>query len=128
MRAYKRASQAPLTARPMRQITPLDQGAALMDGSGPFAMQMAQQEQAMMAQQQARAEQQAMMEQEEANSAEEQMLEMLKSQKDELSKSNRVKQLVLSIEDEIAKQVELDARMAESPTAMERLRQLLEGM
>ena len=114
-------AHTPLTAMPMRRISPLDQGAALMDGKGPFALQQAQQEQAMLAQQQQMAQQEEV-------SAEEQLLESLKAQKDGLSKSNKVKELALAIEDELQKQAELNARLSETPSAVERLKQLIEEM
>lgn len=113
-------AQTPMSARPIRKLNPLEQGGALMDGQGPYALQQAQQDQATAAQQ-------AQMEAEQAaqTDPEEQALEALKQQKDQLSKSNKVKELSLSIEEEIAKQEELEARLQQNPKAMERLLNIL---
>ena len=43
------------------------------------------------------------------------MLEQLKAEKDGLTKTNKVKELALAIEDEIRKQAELDERIAQNP-------------
>lgn len=111
-------AKTPMTARPIRKLSPLEQGDLLLDGQGPYAMQQAQQQQALMAQQ-------AQQQEEPPPSPEDQMLEQLKAEKDGLTKTNKVKELALAIEDEIRKQAELDERIAQSPSAAGRLAKLL---
>ena len=112
-------AKTPMTAMPIRKLSPLEQGDLLLDGQGPYAMQQAKQQQALMAQQ---AQQQ---QEEPPPSPEDQMLEQLKAEKDGLTKTNKVKELALAIEDEIRKQAELDERIAQSPSAAGRLAKLL---
>lgn len=112
-------AKTPMTAMPIRKLSPLEQGDLLLDGQGPYAMQQARQQQALMAQQ---AQQQ---QEEPPPSPEEQMLEQLKAEKDGLTKTNKVKELALAIEAEMHKQAELDQRMAQSPGAAKLLEILL---
>lgn len=114
-------ANTPMTAAPIRRISPLDKGGTLLDGQGPYAMRQAQEQQALMAQQQMMEQQQT----EQPPPAEEQMLEQLKAEKDGLTKTNKVKELALAIEEEIRKQAELDERIAQNPSAAERLSRLL---
>jgi hypothetical protein len=111
-------AKTPMTAMPIRKLSPLEQGDLLLDGQGPYAMQQAKQQQALMAQQ-------AQQQEEPPPSPEDQMLEQLKAEKDGLTKTNKVKELALAIEDEIRKQAELDERIAQSPSAAGRLAKLL---
>ena len=111
-------AKTPMTAMPIRKLSPLEQGDVLLGGQGPYAMQQAQQQQALMAQQ-------AQQQEEPPPSPEDQVLEQLKTEKDGLTKTNKVKELALAIEDEIRKQAELDERIAQSPSAAGRLAKLL---
>ncbi|NBK22726.1 MAG: hypothetical protein EOM68_11935 [Spirochaetia bacterium] len=115
-------ANTPMTAAPIRKLSPLDMGGVLLDGQGPYAMQQAKEQQALMAQQQMMEQQQQA---EQPPPAEEQMLEQLKAEKDGLTKTNKVKELALAIEDEIRKQAELDERIAQNPSAAGRLAKLL---
>lgn len=111
-------AKTPMTAMPIRKLSPLEQGDVLLGGQGPYAMQQAQQQQALMAQQ-------AQQQEEPPPSPEDQMLEQLKTEKDGLTKTNKVKELALAIEAEMHKQAELDQRMAQSPGASKLLEILL---
>jgi len=114
-------ADTPLTAYPIRSLSPLDQGSALMDGKGPFALQDA-------LRQQQQAAQQPDAPQEEPLSPQEALIEALKAEKDSLSQGNKVKELALAIEAELGKRDELDQRLKDNPQALQRLRDALKGL
>lgn len=87
-----------------RPPTAYDQGSALLDPAGPFGM-----EQAMAAQQQEGTVQ------EQDNTKK--MVDMLKQEKDNISNSNKVKQLALKLKEEMQKSQELSYDMSENPEA-----------
>ena len=87
-----------------RGPTALDQGAALLDPAGPFGMEqaLAQQQQDGTVQQQDNTKN---------------IIEQLKQQKEEISNSNKVKDLALKLKQELQKSQELSLDLEEQPDA-----------
>jgi len=110
---------------------PLAIGAALMGNQGPYGYVQAKQD---MAVQQQQGEQQQGEQQQEGPTPEDQekaQIEALVAQlsriKDGVAGANKVKELALKIEQELAKEQELNAELEANPGASLRLEKLLQG-
>lgn len=103
-------ADTPMTAMPIRQISPLEQGGVLLDGAGPFAMQEA------LAQQQREAALNGTPDQQAQEKA---LVEQLKQQKDQISNSNRIRELALQLKEEMQRSQELELELQENPDAMD---------
>ena len=109
-------AQTPMTAIPIRQISPLEQGGALLDGAGPFAMQEA------LAQQQ---QEEAMNGTPDQQAQEKALVDQLKQQKDQISNSNKIRELALQLKEELQKSQELELELQDNPDAMDVVIRLL---
>lgn len=105
---------------------PLATGAALMGNQGPYGYVQAKQDMAVQ-QQQGEQQQEGPTPEDQEKAQIEALVAQLSRIKDGVAGANKVKELALKIEQELAKEQELNAELEANPGASLRLEKLLQG-